>query len=172
MSWKKAADYAASTKAPGRYLKVPDGDQVTVTPIGDPVVQYQVWADGKSESVPPGTKDAQARYSAEVYSWETEEVHVLAMAPGLFQTVAGKLKGEHDKIVIARDGEGLKTKYSVVRVGACSSAEIAAIQAARTRQDWTIEEAVQGAYTIDEAQRIVDEARAKKAATPEGDIPF
>lgn len=188
MSWNKAADYAKKTKAPGRYLRIEDGDQITVVPLGEPVVQYQVWSGGTSESVEPGHPGAQARFSAEVYSMDTGEVHVLGMAPGLFQTVAGKIKGDHDKIIISRDGAGLKTKYSVVRVGACSKAEVADIQAAQHRQDWDLLGACQGAMTIREAQVIVDRAKESRPRVavdddepapaeteplaPDEDIPF
>lgn len=132
--WGDAGKAAKASSGDGKYIKLEDGSSVNVTLWEQPDAGLEVtyWKDGKKADATTAGAERNEKIVLGVYDVDAGRCRILRLGTGTFAKLCAKIeKGGEDRVyTIARDGQGLKTKYDVDRGDRLTDEQRAAIRAA------------------------------------------
>jgi len=131
MGWQDSRDANDGAGGGGLFLKLNSGDKATVVFRGEPLTERSYWDNSKGHSVllepgeeaPKDSEGEKITHKLNVYVVEDNDTKIMQLNAPTFDLVDSVMQeiGEDaffaQKIVIKRDGTGLKTRYKVIAVG-------------------------------------------------------
>lgn len=183
MGWNNATKAADSFRPQGRYFKLDDGKKAKLLFLGEPMVRFSRWADGRSVVESGPVNGAGPRYISVVYNLDAGICQQMEMSPTVFRQVGEEIGAAPDpsKLVvnIKRTGLGKETTYSVMEAGQVDEQRYREAGQADMARDWDIGD-LEGIMTLDEALALAGDEPSKLSASPppasgaapDDDIPF
>jgi hypothetical protein len=109
-------DAANKAQGPSDYIKMQDGDEITIRVLTDPVVQ--------NKTFPSDPDNPRTQFSWVVWDYDNQAPKILSQSPGFAKKLDFISEKWGDKIpmdcdiVIKRNGSGLQTTYDLTAVPA------------------------------------------------------